>query len=345
MREEIYLETFGYRLRVNGGLFHIAVPDEENLGGPEIEAEYAPHQLEAIMLGENGGSISIKAILLAIRNDVGIYLTDNLGNVIGQFNRAEPTTSVLVQKAQFQLIGSPDSLDFVKAWLGKKFRRKMDFFQKVARRRSGDAAQLLREACIILEGCNKGLQAVDTTRTGEAVKSIRGFEGSGARTYWGTLSQILPPAYRFRDRSRQPSRDLFNAAVNYSYAILYRKVENELLKAGINTYASFLHSMERGGKAMVWDFIEPYRIWVDELVYLLCNGKRITHAHVNTHEGGVWLNKKGKTIVARSFHALFAKNPNPINYRQETLAQSMRNDAKAFAQALLGFDQRKRRAA
>jgi hypothetical protein len=35
MREEIHLETPGYRLRVQQEMFHITIPDHEKLGGEE----------------------------------------------------------------------------------------------------------------------------------------------------------------------------------------------------------------------------------------------------------------------------------------------------------------------
>ncbi len=333
MREEIHLETPGYRLRVQQEMFHITIPDHEKLGGEEKVYEYAPHQVESILLNQNGGTVSISALMLALENDVDLYLTNDLGDILGSFMPAPVKMSLHAQKAQFQLIGTPASMVFVKEWTHKKFQRSIGFFQRCANRRKHESKTLLLDAIDQFMTFSKTLNEIAIDNVREAMLQIRGCEGLAARLYWNVISRIVPPAYHFEKRTHPGAQDLYNAATNYGYGIMYRKVRRILLQAGLHPRAGFLHSMERNGEAMVWDFIEPYRPWSDELIYLLCNGKKLTGNHLAISPGGgCHLDKNGRLLIVRFFQNIFRKKPEPFTGNAHSLDQLMHADARNFAE-------------
>ena len=45
-------------------------------------------------------------------------------------------------------------------------------------------------------------------------------------------------------------------------------VEKAIIRVGLDPYIGFLHGMARGGKAFLFDVIEMYRPWVEELIIL-----------------------------------------------------------------------------
>lgn len=332
MKEEIFLETPGYRLRVQQGMFHMTIPDLNNMGGEEKEVEYAPHQVATLLLGKDGGSVSITALTMAIEHDVDVYLVNGLGDVLGMLVPAATKMSLLAQKAQFQLIGTPASMVFVKEWIGKKFQHTIQFFQRTAGRRKTEAKNLLLDAIARFEGFLRQLNNIPTDDVKQAMIQIRGCEGNAGRLYWSVISQILPAAYSFEKRTHPGAYDLYNAATNYAYGIMYRKIRRALVCAGLHPFAGFLHSMERNGEAMVYDFIEPYRPWSDELIYLLCNGKRLTGNHlIFEKDGHCRLHRNACLLIVKAFQQVFSKKPEPFTGKSYSLDSLITSDAKAFA--------------
>ena len=110
-----------------------------------------------------------------------------------------------------------------------------------------------------------------------------GIEGNMARVYWRFLSESLPQPYQFPKRSRRPAQDMFNAALNYLYGMLYSVTESAALAAGLDTHLGFLHADEYNRPTFVFDLIEPYRPWIDKLLFndymaqrILFRGRRLS---------------------------------------------------------------------
>jgi len=331
---EMHVKSFGTRVRTRGDIFVCYVPD---LSGKGVDKtfEFAPHQVEFILLYKKGGSISADALDLAFKNNVQVLLCDEYGHPTGRFNSLEPSQSLSIQAAQFRLIGTPRSMVFVKEWMGLKFRRKMAFLERLEGRREGEKLLLIQQARNQLADYYHQLQQVPVDNVANAAASIRGHEGAASRLYFNTLSQLLPPGYQFDGRSRRPAEDLFNALLNYGYGILYRQVETQLIAAGIHPYAGFHHGLEKKQKAMVFDILEAYRPWVDSVVFMLCSHKLATQKHIEAHKGGVYLSGPGKTLLANALREAFDKNNIEIADAVISPREAMKLEIKTIAGRLL----------
>lgn len=62
---------------------------------------------------------------------------------------------------------------------------------------------------------------------------------------------------------------MVNALLNYGYGILYGSIQVELIKAGIDPYIGVLHRDNYNKPVLVYDIIELYRTWIDEVVFSL----------------------------------------------------------------------------
>lgn len=331
---ELHVQSFGTRVRTRGDIFVCYVPDLSG-GGADKTFEFAPHQLECILLYKKGGSISADALELALKNNVQIMLCDEYGHPAGRFNSLEPTQSLSIQAAQFKLIGTPQSMVFVKEWIGLKFRRKMAFLERLEGRREGDKQQLILQTRSQLAEYFQKLQQVPVHNVANAAAAIRGHEGAASRLYFETLSQLLPPGYQFDGRSRRPAQDIFNALLNYGYGILYRKVETLLIVNGIHPYAGFHHGLEKKQKAMVFDILEAYRPWVDWVAFRLCSHKDATQKHIQTVKGGVYLSGAGKTLMANALRETFDNKSIETGDAVISPAEAMKLEIKAFSLLLL----------
>lgn len=301
---EIHVQSFGARLRMRGDIFVLGTPDLSGAGN-HVEQEFAPHQVELILLYEKGGSISADAMALALRHQVDILLCDQMGMPLARLWGIQASSQMAIQAAQFRLMGTSKSMDLVKEWLSRKFRRKIAFLERLERYREGDKLTLLQTTRRSLADYYTQLQQVPTKDVAKASGSFRGIEGSAARLYFSTLSALLQPEYQFEGRSRQPAGDTFNALLNYGYGMLYRTVEKVLIEAGIHPYAGFHHGTAKRQKAMVFDIIEAYRPWIDHIVFILCSRKMVTTRHLQPHAGGLWLSNEGKTLMIKAFKEFF----------------------------------------
>lgn len=86
------------------------------------------------------------------------------------------------------------------------------------------------------------------------------------KTFWHVVEH---PCLRFKERSQHPARDMVNALLNYGYGILYGSIQVELIKAGIDPYIGVLHRDNYNKPVLVYDIIELYRTWIDEVVFSL----------------------------------------------------------------------------
>ncbi len=102
-------------------------------------------------------------------------------------------------------------------------------------------------------------------------------------------------------RSRNPAKDEFNALLNYTYGILYARVEKACIIAGIDPYVGIIHTDNYNKKSMVFDLIENYRVWADETVINLFAGRKVKQEHFDKLENGYTLNKEGKALLVDAF--------------------------------------------
>jgi CRISP-associated protein Cas1 len=136
--------------------------------------------------------------------------------------------------------------------------------------------------------------------TAESVASLRGFEGTAARAYFGAAPALLLEDLRDTlgpaGRTRRPPRDPFNAALSFGYALLYRSVLGSILAVGLEPAFGFFHTPRSAAHPLVLDLMELFRVplWDMPLV-AACNRRQWNlkedFAIARDH---VWLSDKGR---------------------------------------------------
>src|SRR5690606_6342553 len=204
-------------------------------------------------------------------------------------------------KAQLEASTSKIGLDWIRTWLTNKLRNQVQFIRNLKKHRP-QHADFLQDKVIRIESLIGALQTLEAASVSEVADTFRGYEGTAGRLYFETLSYVLPDIYKFNGRSMRPAQDAFNAFLNYAYGILYSKVEKALIIAGIDPYLGFLHRDDYNQLSMVYDFIEPYRTFADEVVFRLFSAKKVNKGHLDELANGVTLNKEGKTLLITAFN-------------------------------------------
>ncbi|MBK7886877.1 MAG: CRISPR-associated endonuclease Cas1 [Bacteroidetes bacterium] len=95
---------------------------------------------------------------------------------------------------------------------------------------------------------------------------------------------------------------MFNCLLNYTYGILYGKVESALIKAGIDPSIGIHHRDDYNKPVFVYDVIEKYRVWADNVVISVCMQEVIFIEFFDVEDGAFWLNNEGKRILIQAFN-------------------------------------------
>ena len=146
---------------------------------------------------------------------------------------------------------------------------------------------------------------------------------------------MLNDRYKFEGRSFRPAKDSFNAFLNYAYGVLYSRVEKVLIIAGIDPYIGFMHRDDYNTKSMVFDFIEPYRIYADEVVFKLFSAKKVNDVHTDLITNGVTLNASGKNLLMEALIKFLDEAKIRYKGRNQSRINAMQMEAHQFANSLI----------
>ena len=85
---------------------------------------------------------------------------------------------------------------------------------------------------------------------------------------------------------------------------------------------------------MVYDFIEPWRIYVEHTVFMIFSRKLFLNHHVCPIKGGLSLDTEGKKLLIQKFNQFFKKSK--ISYQGKKMARSkiLNREAQLLANRL-----------
>jgi CRISP-associated protein Cas1 len=328
----VHILTNGAYLHVKDGLFEVLTPKPPD-GKTHQSHQYAVSHVKSFWVN-SVASLSTAAIRLAVEQDIDIVLCDWRGMPLGRFMPHRPNTTALVQKAQLMVSQSPEAITYVKTWIVQKLDNQIDFLKDIAKKRKDDVQKKCTVAVKRIKDYRDKIKALEGNHISEVADTLRGYEGAACKVYFEMLNAALPKYYQFDGRTRQPANDLFNAFLNYGYAILYNRVEISITSAGLSPFIGFLHRDGFGGfRSFVFDAIEPFRIEIDKLVFNLFSGKTVSieqHGMLSdTEVEGIWLSENGRKLMAAKFTDSFDK-------WQNRMATTMRHVSSTLRQQYMG---------
>jgi CRISPR-associated protein Cas1 len=101
-------------------------------------------------------------------------------------------------------------------------------------------------------------------------RKLMAIEGHCSDRYFSQVFSLLPDALRPERRKTFKAYDGMNNIFNLAYEILSWKVQHALIKAKLEPYLGFLHSIAKGKPSLICDFMELYRYLVDDFVVQFC---------------------------------------------------------------------------
>jgi len=286
---QLVINSYGSYLQKNGDCFKVKKDDQV--------FEVSVKKVSSIMI-TTAAYITTDAIKLAMDHNIDIIFLDEFGDPFGRVWHSKLGSTTLIRRRQLEIAETEDGLKLAISWVRNKFDNQIELLKRLRTTRTQKSAEIT--AYIEkLENCRSSLDNVSgiiDDRRG----TIMGIEGSGGRIYFECLSFLMPDRYQFEGRSRNPAKDEFNALLNYSYGVLYSKVEKACIIAGLDPYVGIIHTDHYNKKSLVFDLIENFRIWADETVINLFAGRKVKQEHFDKLKNGFTLNKDGKALLIES---------------------------------------------
>lgn len=97
---------------------------------------------------------------------------------------------------------------------------------------------------------------------------LRGYEGLAARSYFAAWAALLPEAWPFAGRSKNPPGDPVNALLSYSYGVLFHNLLTLVVQRGLDPYLGSLHAVSNRHPALVSDLMEEFRPLVADVAVI-----------------------------------------------------------------------------
>lgn len=327
---QIFLNTYGTYLHVKDDMFEIKVPNKDE---QPIKRHIAAHKITSIVISTSA-SLSTDAVRLALINNIDIIFTRSDGHPLGRIWHSKLGSTTKIRKRQLEASLGAEAVHYTKRWISEKMTNQL-FFIKNLKKHRPQISTFLDEKALRLEVLIASVNNLSGNQVQDFAETIRGLEGTAGRLYFETISYVLPSQYHFQGRTMRPAKDIFNAFLNYGFGILYARVEKCLILSGLDPYVGFLHRDDYNQKSMVYDFIEPYRVFVETVVFKLFTAKKVNKMHADEITNGVSLNKEGKELLVNAFSQYMEVDTIRYKGRNQSRANAMLMDTHTFANELI----------
>ena len=326
---QLVINTYGTYVHIKDDMFEIRLKKE----GEIQKHHFSSRKVHSILLSK-GTAVSSDAIILAMKNNIDIVVLESDGTPVGRFWHSRPGSTSKIRKQQLEASLNQQGLFWIKSWLTQKLDNQIAFLKNLKKNRS-TRADAIEEIIVQIADLKEKIKNIKGENVSEVDGTLRGLEGTAGRIYFGMLSQLLSTPYQFRGRSFRPAEDPFNAFLNYAYGILYSRVEKALIIAGLDPFVGFMHRDDYNMKSLVFDFIEPYRIIAEEVVFKLFSAKKVAKKHYDEITNGITLNAEGKNLLTQHFFRFFEEEKIRYKGRNQTRANILQLEAHSFANALI----------
>lgn len=282
---QIVLDTKNLKVTRRRNMFYFDPPEG---GGRSI----SPRKITSIAVVQPA-LIDSGAVQLAAEYEIPILFFSPTGKVVSRLSGPGFGSIAGLRRAQVRFSETPDAA----RWMIGLYLLKLQHQEANLRR-----LKLPEHYVARMRAQGAKMETLAGKLLSESGAQLMAAEAVAARLYWQALAEALPAEFNFEKRTRMPAQDNFNAALNYLYGMLYSVVEGGLHAVGLDPHLGLLHTDEYNKPVLAYDFIEPFRPWVDWLLIEQFTAGRIKTTFFKRGGGGVLLDKEGKAFLIPLFN-------------------------------------------
>lgn len=180
----------------------------------------------------------------------------------------------------------------------------------------------IKNAIVILEDyMSKASESCD-------YNMLLSYEGNAAKLYFKTIFN----EYNWKGRKPRIKYDYINSALDIGYTILFTFIEVIANSFGFDIYVGVLHKQFYMRKSLICDFVEPFRVIIDEQLKKSINLKQIKEEDFIVINNQYRLKYENSTKYANLFlSAILEEKDNIFKYIQEYYRAFMKGvDSNCF---------------
>lgn len=242
------------------------------------------HKIDGVLVFGNV-QITTQALHELMEHNIELAILTRTGRLVGQLT-SPATKNIELRLVQFRKYDDPVfCLSYAKSLVAAKIANSRDIVTAHARNYPNP---LLNEVAEELSRSQATAIQVGSMET------LRGIEGTAARTYFSALSAMIRTDLAFDGRHKRPPTDPVNALLSLGYTMLFNEIASLLDGLGFDPYLGFFHAVDYGRASLAADLMEPFRApLTDRFTLNLLNLKMFTGADFKQ-------NPNGATVYLRS---------------------------------------------
>jgi CRISPR-associated protein Cas1 len=255
---KLELNEYGSYLGRDEGCFEVRYRDGKVEKYPHFEKEIG----ECVL--KSGSYVSVDALIdLALWN-IDTYIMTKRNRVVAVLKSLEDDSHVKTRIMQYEAFKNTKGVEIAKTIVKTKIEGQNKVLQKYGLRQ------------LDLTDLKAKIDNLQSKSLKEARYRLNQLEGKASQHYFNQIFKLFPEKLKPEKRMTFKAYDGLNNIFNFAYYILKCRVYKALLKAKLEPYLGFLHTLQHGKPSLVCDFMEIYRYLIDDFLI-----ERRTKLHKN----------------------------------------------------------------
>jgi len=296
------------------------------LEGKVVE-EYPFLHLEGLIIASKGISISTDLLSALMENGIMTYITSVRGEPVALISSPALHATISTRRKQLLATSEPISTKVSKAIVKGKLTNQAFLLKYFSKYRRGDKKiELLNIAKRIIDSL-KEIEKIKNDPIEFARDEILNIEAVAGKFYWQGVNIILGES--FKKREHRGAKDPVNSCLNYGYGILYGRIWQAVILAGLEPFAGLLHTDRSGRPSLILDLIEEFRQFtVDRTVISIFTKKR----DIEIEKDGLLTEKSRRLIAEKVLERL--DTPHSFMGKKYTMSSIIQIQARNLATAI-----------
>lgn len=277
--------------------------DRLSIFNGEEEKTFCADAVSELILGSHC-SVTTAAIAMCMNNGIELYIQDRFGEPCAVFSPFVQGCAPNIKRKQLYLQNSVFGVELSKEFLQIKLRNRAKHLRALVQNRRDERRKAINEAIDKISDYTSLIGELQGNSMEDVRGTLQAYEGNAGRIYFSTINDLLIPAYQFHGRSGNPSRDGYNAMLNYAYGILYNKVYRYCCTARMDPYIGIMHVDSYNKPTFSFDLTEMFRVYAERSVFRLFSRRMVNEEHfdIDEEQNIYYLNKNGKTLLVPEFY-------------------------------------------
>ena len=161
-------------------------------------------------------------------------------------------------------------------------------------------------------------------------EKIMGIEGSISKVYYKVISELIDKKWKFNIREHRNAKMPYNIILNYTLGILYRLIENAILKEGFDPALGIIHVEGENKNSFVYDFIET--------TFELFNQNLVNKDFFEYQENKIPILTISARRIISSYFKEILKKGEKVDGKVYSIETIIKNELKKIKKELIGSD-------